>query len=131
MREDARQARTGALCQIDEHFVGRAVAVAEEGKAGRQALRLDPVRAQVGLQGVVEQHQAGEVKALEERERNDGIARVGHPGLGVHRVQQRAQGRLLAGRDGCDHQEVVLRRHAQNFRQKSMSRSLPQYTLPR
>jgi hypothetical protein len=46
-------------------------------------------------------------------------------------VQERAQGRLLAGRDRCDHQEVVLRRHGQNFRQKSISRSLAQYTLPR
>ncbi len=109
--EDSCQPGPGALCQVGQHLVGRSVAIADEDEAGGQVLRLDAVHAQVGLQGIVEQRQAREMEALELRERNDAVVRVGDARLGVHRVQERAQGRLLAGRDRRDHQEVVLRRH--------------------
>ena len=97
------RARPGrdALCQIGEHLVGRAVAIADQDEAGRKALRLDAVHTQVDLQGVVEQHEAREVQTLEVRERHHAVLRVGHSGLGVHRVQERAQGRLLAGATGA------------------------------
>ena len=131
VREDPHEAGAGALGEIGEHLAGRPVAIGEEYQAGRQARRPNAVRLQVGLESVVEQHQAGEVKPLEQRERHDGIARIGDAGLGVHRAEQRTQACLLAGRDRRDHHEVVLRRHAQNCRQKSIRRSLAQYTLPR
>ena len=129
--EDPRQPGARALRQLGEGVIRRPVAVADECKIGRQARRLDAVRPQVDLERIVEHDEAGEVQPLEGPERHDRIARVGHSGRRIHRAQQRAQVRLPAGRDRRDHHEVVLRRHAQNCRQKSIRRSLAQYTLPR
>ncbi len=129
--EDPRQPGARALRQVGERVVRRSVAVADECEIRRQAWRLDAVRPQVDLERIVEHDEPGEVQPREGAERHDRIARVGHSGRCVHRAQQCAQVRLAAGRDRRDHHEVVLRRHAQNWRQKSIRRSLAQYTLPR
>jgi hypothetical protein len=96
-------------------------------RASRSAARgLDAVDLHVDLQRVVEHDQPREVQLLERAERNERVARIGDARRRVHRRQQRAQRRLLAGGDRRDHHEVVLRRHAQNCRQKSIRRSLAQ-----
>jgi hypothetical protein len=121
VREDLAQAVSGTLRELGEQFARWPVAIAEQGQAGRQAEPRLAMGFEVGHQRIVQQHQAREVQALEHAERQHGVVRVGHAGLGVHRTQQRTQGSLAPGRERRHHHEVRLWCH--RFRTAGRSRS--------
>jgi hypothetical protein len=138
VREDAPQARARLLGEFFQLLVHRPVAFADEAKVQRR--HRWPRQAEgieVGHGGIGQQREACEMQALEQGERHERVFRVGHAFLPVHAGQHPAQRLFAALRHLRHHREGRLGGHRkrpcriQNSRQKSISRSLPQYTLPR
>ena len=133
MPEQPRQPRPRALGEIGEHLVLRPVAVADEDEAGLQSLRLDAMRAQVGLQGVVEQRQARKWSLSNCAERR-GCRCAGRPSRAAAFIDSpgaHARPTSLPAATGATTRKWSCGVMPQNFRQKSIRRSLAQYTLPR
>ncbi len=128
VREDAAQARTGAIAHLLEQPGGRSIAVATEGEVNRQLAPRNSVDFDVAQRRVIQNHEPGEMQTLERAERHQLIGRISQARRRVHRLQNLLQLRQGLTRDRRENRELILWRHGLglNCRQKSMSRSLAQ-----
>src|SRR5271165_1389393 len=91
--EDLAQPVTGAVSEIREQQVGRAIAIAEKGKIDGCVgeFRIRTKDAEVAERCVVQYDEAREMQCIERAERHQWVTGVRRAGAMIHRQEQLAQ----------------------------------------
>ena len=109
--EDAVEAGRGTLRELDQERMRLAIAIAHEHQVDRQRRALLAIGREVAERGIVDDHEAREVQAFEQRERQQFVRRVTQARPDVHGGEQLLQAGRAARGDRRDHHEMGLGRH--------------------